>query len=154
MFCDKQNNQTDIINGLQIDEPNIFIPWDINENGFVDIFENHNVVRNIEKYCGIKSVTVFGEINCNIIVKFGKTIREFGISRDYHEGYIFEDDFLNKSFKNFQTALEKTFGKPTKARKGTDGFVNYVWEIDKTVEIQHYVMDRFGLAEYLYITHI
>ena len=151
MFYRKQYNQAEILKGLQIDEPEIFIPWDINEDNFVDMFKNHNLARNIERYCGVKSITVFGEINCNIVAEFDKTIRKFSISRNYPEGYVFEEDYLIKSFDAFQTALERQFGKPTNRKKTEINFESCEWDIGNKIKIYHYVMDRFGLAEYLFI---
>ena len=162
MFYRKQNNQTDILKGLQIDEPKIFIPWNIDENDFVNMFKNYTVARNIERYCGVKNITVFGEINCNIVAGFDKTICKFSISRDHCEednslkdkSIKTPEDFkiyLEKSFKNFQIALEKSFGKPSKRIKSLDSFESCEWNIGNKIKIYHYVMDRFGLVEYLHI---
>ena len=154
MFYRKSNNPKDILKGLQIDDPKILIPWDINEDDFVDMFKNHNVARNSEKYCGIKNITVFGEINCNIVVEFDKTICKFSVSRNYPERYVFEDDYLIKSFNAFQIAIEKAFGKPTKKSKDETNFKNCEWDIGNKIKIYHFVMDRFGLGEYLRIEKI
>ena len=151
--------------GIQIDNPKVFIPWDISEMDFVELFKCHGIDFVVEKNYYVKNVTLFGENHCNIGVTFEKTIRKIGISRDNcEEDNSLKDKliktpegckiYLEKSFKSFQIALEKEFGKPTKRSKNETGFDECEWDIGKKIKIYHYVMDRFGLAEYLWIERI
>lgn len=149
MFCHKRNNRIDILKGLQIDEPMIFIPWDMDENTFIDKFKGHGASLVVEKYYFVKGVTVLGESHCNIGVYFDKTIRKVGISRDNYEGY---NDYIN-SFAAFQAVLIKAFGKPSRRERVLNDFEDCEWKISDNITIRHYVMDRFGLEEHLYIEH-
>ncbi len=149
MFYHKNNNQTDILKGLQIDEPMIFLPWDIDENGFIDMFKNHNMSLVVEKYYFVRDVTIFDNSHCNIGVTFDKMIRKVGISRNNYEGY----DAYVKSFAEFQIALIREFGQPNKLEKALNDFESCEWRISDSIKIYHYVMDRFGLEEHLYIEH-
>lgn len=150
MFYHKCNDRTDILKGLQIDEPKIFIPWDIDEKTFAELFKNHGVSMVAEKYYFVKGVTVLGERNCNIGAYFDKTLRKVGISRDNYAGY---KDYI-ESFKTFQNALIREFGQPNKCERTLNDFEDSEWRVSKNIKIYHYVMDRFGLEEYLYIEYI
>ena len=59
-------------------------------------------------------------------------------------------DDQQKSFDEFQKHFEQIFGQATKVTKGSDGFNNYEWLLDK-VQIIHLVYDRFGLEEHMRI---
>lgn len=146
----KHNNRTDILKGLLIDTPKIFIPWDIDEKTFADEFKSHGVSQVAEKYYFVRGVTVLGESNCNIGVYFDKTLRKIGISRDNYAGY---EDYI-KSFKIFQTVLIREFGQPNKRERSLNDFEDCEWKISDNIKIYHYVMDRFGLEEHLYIEHL
>ena len=165
-MCYQNNcNAEKLLLGIQIDKPEVFIPWDISEIDFVELFKCYSIDFVVEKNYFVKNVTVFGENHCNIGVTFEKTIRKVGISRDNCEednslkdkSIKTPEDFktyLEKSFKSFQFALEKEFGKPSKREKVLDEFESCEWDIDNKVKIYHYVMDRFGLAEYLWIERV
>ena len=149
MLYHKHSNRTDILKGLQIDEPMIFLPWNIDEKGFIAMFENHNMSLVVEKQFFVRGVTIFGESRCNIGVTFDRTIRKVGISRDNYGGY----NSYVKSFAEFQSALVKAFGQPNMREIVLDDFESCEWEISDSIKIYHYVMDRFGLEEHLYIEH-
>ena len=164
MFYHKSNKDI-LLQGVQFDEPKVFIPWNISEDKFMNVFPNCNVKRIVnENYYFVKEVTIFGESPCNIVVAFEKTMRKINISRDICEednslkdkSIKTPEDFhayLKKSFGIFQTALESAFGKPTKREESTTApnFESCEWDIGNKIKIYHYVMDRFGLAEYLFI---
>jgi hypothetical protein len=161
MFYHKNANETDITKGLQIDEPMIFMPWDMHKRGFIRMFKDHNVSCIVKNNYFVKDVTIFGEKHCNIGVEFDKTIRKIGISRVYYDGtswitngYMKNNQYdYFRSFKDFQTAIIKKFGEPTTKTKNHDGFENCVWYVGDKIKISLYIMDRFGLAEYFYIEY-
>ena len=150
MFYHKRNDRTDILKGIKIDEPKIFIPWDIDEQTFADKFKSNSVSLVAEKYYSVKGVTILGESNCNIGVYFDNKLRKVGISRDNYAGY---DDYI-KSFKSFQAILIRGFGQPTKCERTLNDFEDCEWKISDSIKIYHYVMDRFGLEEHLYIERV
>lgn len=65
---------------------------------------------------------------------------------------FFRTDYSNqqKSFDDFQSHFEKSFGKPTSSTKGNEGFNNYEWNFNE-VQIVHFVFDRFGPEEHMRI---
>lgn len=158
MFYHKQNSQANILKGLQIDEPMIFVPWDIDENVFSDMFKDHSISLVVENNYLVKDVTILGESHCNIGVQFDNIVSEVSISRDdygeYHPDYMKSSEALKialmRSFMSFQTALIREFGQPNK-REILDTFESFEWHIYSNIKIYHYIMDRFGLAEYLRI---
>ena len=162
MFYHKHNNRTNILNGIHIDEPMIFVPWGIDESGFTHMFSNHNISIVVGKNYFVKDVTIFGEQHCNIGVTFDKTMYSLGISRDNCENDNSLKDksiktlgdfqaYLKKSFEDFQVALEISFGTPDKRAKIMGDFESCEWDIGERIKIHHYIADRFGLAEYLFI---
>ena len=156
MCCiSENNNQIEIQKGIYFDNPKFFLAWDTDENSFNNMFKNHHVSKVVEKYYGINDVTVFLEPHCNIGVKFDKAIHEIGIARDkaYFSKKKKYDEMVKISFCEFQVALKKAFGAPTTAQK-RDGLEEFWWLFENGVRIHHYLMNRFGLAEYLYIENL
>jgi hypothetical protein len=143
------SNRANLIKGLQFDKPLVFLPWNVDKNGFIDMFKSHYTSPVGEDGYFIKDVTVLGVCHCNIGVGFKNKnkIYKIGISREEYTD-------LNKSFDDFQATFIKHFGKPRKRKKVPSVIKSYEWDICGKVEIHHYIMDRFGLAEYLYIEHI
>ena len=102
MFYDKKT----IFDGVQIDNPMIFMPWDMNQESFINMFQNHGVSPVGEKGYFVKNVSIFGESDCNIGVGFDDTMRDVGIARSNYEEY--HPDFM-KSGKAVKTALIRSY---------------------------------------------
>jgi len=141
---DEQNAREELLSGVQIEEPSVFLNWDIKEDVFVEKFVNADNFREHGYFVG--NIIFLGQ-HCNMGVSFSGTVDKISFGRDDYSG----EDGLIKSFHTFQTALEKAFGSPTKRKPVLDHFESCVWDISDEIKIRHYVMDRFGLAEYLYI---
>jgi len=72
-------------------------------------------------------------------------------------GGLFELEFycdscpdLPTSYEEFQRHLEKTFGPPTLTSPGSEGYLSHTWVLPG-VQIDHYVQEHFGPAEYVRI---
>jgi hypothetical protein len=144
MFCHKNNNQTSIIKGLQIDEPRIFVPWDTSEKDVATHFQNYTLSCVTDSYYIINDVRLFENLICNIGLHFDNVLKRIEFFRnDYSD--------LHKSYNDFQIIFESKFGKPSKQSSDPTDFENCEWDIGNKIKIYHYVMDRFGLAEYLFI---
>ena len=140
------NKQDDILKGLQFDSPSVFIPWDTTENDVEELFHYHDLRRVTEGYYAIKNARLFNNLICNIGLHFSITLKTIEFFRgDIHN--------LNESFYDFQMIFEKRFGKPTR-RKQTSDFESFEWNIGNKIKINHYVLDRFGLTEYLSIENV
>ena len=147
MLLHTNDRKKDVFYGLKINRPMVFIPWDIKENEFIEMFKNHNIRKVVEKNYFIEDVDFLNEKNCNMGVAFKETLYEISFSRQNYNGY----DGLIKSFENFQISLEKAYGKPNKRKEVLINFESCEWNINKKIKIFHYVIDRFGLEEHLCI---
>jgi hypothetical protein len=147
MFYRKGDDLTGLLSGLHIDDPDLFIPWDINSKDIESCFQNDFLSQVADDYFVMRNVKLFGTLLCNIGLHFTNKLKKIE---------IFRDDYTDiyKSFDGFQTVLEKTFGKPIKRKKVPSVIISYEWDICSTVKIHHYIMDRFGLGEYLYIERV
>ena len=146
MSFHKHNSQIDILKGLQIDEPNVFVPWDKNVKDVEERFPKNLLIHITDGYYTIKDVTLFDILTCNIGLHYdhGNMLKRIEFFRNDYDDLI-------KSYKDFQIVFENKFGKPIKRKKVLNHFESCEWDIEGKVKIHHYVMDRFGLAEYLYI---
>jgi len=50
MYYHKSKKQTDILKGIQLDEPAIFLPWAIKEKDFIELLQDREVSIVAEKY--------------------------------------------------------------------------------------------------------
>ena len=147
MFYQKQNNQATILSGLQIDAPMIFVPWDMTVKDVDGYFINHSLSRVTDNYYTIKDVKLFDTLICNIGFHFDDTLKRIEFFRDDYSD-------LQKSYDDFQVVFESKFGKPSKRSISSTNFEDCEWDIANKIKIYHYIMDRFGLAEYLFIEWI
>jgi hypothetical protein len=138
--------EIDITKGFQIDNPKIFIPWDIDENTLTDLFKDNQLKRVTNGYY-TTSCTSLGDLTC--LIGFHFQPQSKGILNELE---FFRSNYDNQqnSFDEFQTSFVKAFGQPTYTKKGDEGFNNYVWQFGK-IQIVHYVFDRFGPEEYMRI---
>ena len=146
----------DIQKGIILGDPPIFLPWDIDETHFVDLFKDYEISFVTQKGCDDKyycvaDIPVFGETHCNIGVKFEKNICAIDVSRRNLTGEY--DDYV-KSFSSFQNALIREFGQPNKTKKDCETKFNYCeWNMGG-IRIYHTVMNRFGLTECLRLERV
>lgn len=142
------NNKIEInlTKGFQINKPNIFIPWDIDENTLMDLFKDNQLKRVTNGYY-TTNCTSLDNLACLIGFHFQPQSKG-----KLNELEFFRSNYDNqqKSFDEFQTSFVKAFGQPTYTKKGDEGFNNYVWQFGK-IQIVHYVFDRFGPEEHMRI---
>lgn len=135
--------------GFKIDEPDIFIPWKIDEQSLTQRLNEHDLKHVTAGYYTISCKTLNGLI---CILGFHFEPRKNGF---FNELEFFRTDYSNqeKSFNDFQTHFESEFGKPSLESDGDEGFKNYLWNLGN-VQIVHYVFDRFGPEEHMRIKKI
>ena len=139
----------DITEGFKLDEPNVFVPWEIDENGISTLLEEHKIHKVTEHYYTLES-KCFDGLECTIGFYFnkeGNKINKIGFFRQNYKGS------LEDSFKDFQFYLEKSFGPP-QGINNDEKFPRYSWQFNKDILIFHYVYDRFGPEENVYITRL
>src|SRR4030095_4599850 len=136
----------DITKGFQLDTPDIFVPWDIDERALDDLFKEHSL-RQVTAGYYTTSCTSLNGLNCMLGFHFNPR----------HDGYLaglefFRKDYgdKQKSFDDFQRHFEIAFGPPQSITRGDEGFDQFEWKIND-VQIVHYMFDRFGLEEHMRI---
>lgn len=130
--------------GFKINEPDVFIPWNIKEKALSRKLKKYGLRKVGSGYYTIACEPLIG-LRCMLGFHFELT--KNGIL-EYLEFFRKDYSDIKKSFENFQFHFEKTFGKPTSERDGDEGYKNYEWDLD-TVQISHYVYDRFGPEEHM-----
>ena len=132
--------------GFKIDEPDTFIPWDIDELTLTQKLNGHDFKHVTTGYYTTQCKSLNG-LSCMLGFHFEP--RKNGILNELE---FFRTDYSDqeKSFNDFQSHFEKEFGKPTLESNGNEGFKNYTWIFD-SVKIVHYVFDRFGPEEHMRI---
>ena len=143
MSFHNRSHQSEIVYGLKIDDPLVFIPWEADSNSVKSIFHNEPLLHITEDYYVIKGVRLFGTLKCNIGFHFNNTLRRIELFRESYEN-------LYESFRDFQIRLEFQFGQPNKREKTFNDFEDCTWLIQGKIEIHHYIIDRFGFEEHLY----
>ena len=136
----------DIDKGFQIDRPNIFVPWDIDEKTLKDLFKGQELKHVTIGYYTI-NCTSLDSLNCMIGFHFDPRLN--GRLNEL-EFFRMNYDNQQKSFEEFQNAFTNSFGQPSSTTKGNEGFNNYVWRLNN-VQIVHFVFDRFGPEEHMRI---
>lgn len=162
--------------GFQIDEPNVFIPWDIDENGLTILFEKYDLKKICDGYYCVSCKSLGGlnhELGFHFVPKrddkkekefedyiksIGTNIRKIGTAYDPHKvGKLWELEFfrkaypdLRKSFDEFQCFFEKAFGQPSNSKNCENGFCYHEWRF-RGIRVFHHVLDRFGPEEHLRI---
>jgi len=162
--------------GFQIDEPDVFVPWGIEEEGLVNLLGNYGLKKFKKGYYTL-SCKFLGGLSCELGFHFetkededkikefesyrksiGKILKKHELTyKPARQGTLKELEFfrlsypnLKESFEEFQFYFEKEFGKPKESKPDQNGFMNHVWRFE-SVSIYHYVIDRFGPEEQMRI---
>lgn len=135
--------------GIQIDEPGIFVPWEISAENLVALFKGKHLKPVTEGYYVIKC-TLFKGLNCMIGFHF-----EPGLNGHISEFEFFRTNYDDQqsSFNEFQKYFVQEFGEPSNTTMGNEGFNNYEWILDN-IKITHLVYDRFGPEEHMRIKNM
>lgn len=130
--------------GLVLDRPAVTIPWTIDERKLEEVFGD--AIRQVTDGYWVAGVTVFGGLECRLGFHFSTADGRLAYLEFFRASY----DDQQLSYEEFQRHFEGAFGMPTHRRRGSEGLDDCLWELD-TVEILHYVIDRFGPEEHMEI---
>ena len=136
----------DIDKGFQLEEPAVFIPWEVTEQGLVDLLSTHGLRKVTRGYFTITCRSLSGmahELGFHFTPRGGDFL---------HELEFFRRSYADQkgSYDEFQEHFELHFGRPTSTNPGTEGFPTHTWNL-KRVEIVHFIFDRFGPEEHMRI---
>jgi hypothetical protein len=132
----------DLSKGFQIEEPNVFVPWDITETQLQKCFEGSQLRRVTDAYFTTHCTSLSGlshELGFHFYPRHDGRLAEFEFFRNACPD-------LATSYQAFQRHLEKTFGLPTLTSPGSEGYLSHTWTLPG-VEIVHFVQEHFGPAE-------
>jgi len=129
--------------GFQIEEPNVFVPWNTTEAQFQQTFDRLHLRHMRHGYYTTRCVSLSGLALDLMFVFYPKGLGELRF-------YISSQPSLEASYRVFQQHLEGTFGPPTLSSPGSEGFLSHTW-VFHGAEILHYVSEHFGPTEYVII---
>ena len=136
----------DLRSGFQIETPNAFVPWGIQETELQALLGDHGLKHVTQGYYTLSCVSLGGlshKLGFHFYPRTGGRLNELEFFRSSYENQ-------KASFDEFQTHFEMSFGKPTNEKPGGEGFPSYAWNLHGA-QIVHYVMDRFGPEEHMRI---
>ncbi len=139
----------EISKGFKIDKPDIFVDWNIHENDLQKLFFDFDLKKVTTGYFTADCKSLNGLV-CKIGFHFEP--RKNGVLKELE---FFRIDYKDqkKSFTEFQTYFENSFGKPDKKTPENEGFSNYEWNLNG-IQIVHFVFDRFGPEEHMRIKKV
>ena len=143
----------DIRSGYKIDNPDIFIPWEISQSHFEALLKGHPFKKVTSNYYTIECTSLGGlnhMLGFHFELKKGSNLCHLKLLEFFRKAY---PDY-EESFIEFQKYFTNKFGNPTREYPiNAEGFPAYEWSISY-IQIHHYIMDRFGLEERLFIKNV
>lgn len=134
----------DLTKGFQIEEPNVFVPWETPETQFQQGFKGLHLRQVTDGYF---------TTHCTSLSGLSHELGFHFYPRHTGNGRLLEFEFYGRSFadlaasyQGFQQHLERTFGPPTSTAPGTGGYVSQTWNFPGA-DIVHFVHERFGPEE-------
>ena len=133
-----------ISQGFQIEQPKVFVPWQINEKLLVDLFSAYNLRKVTNGHYSLSCVSL-GRLHHELGLHFHP--RANGVLMEM-EFYLKSPRSLTQSFKMLQRSFEATFGAPTIAKRVRRSYRenSYTWEL-KGVRIEHHLRERIWDAD-------
>jgi hypothetical protein len=135
----------DLSKGFQIEDPNVFVPWDTLESQFHNGFDGLHLRLVTDGYFTTHCTSLEG-LSHELGFRF----------YPWNKGGLVEFEFfldsldLAASYREFQHHLEATFGQPTITERGSEGYPSHTWRFSGA-EVVHFVQEHFGPAEYVRI---
>jgi len=134
----------DISKGFQIEQPPVFVPWNIHEKELLDLFPEHALRYITHGYYTTSCISLGGlshELGFHFHPRDGGVLIEFEFFRRTYPDQA-------ASYAEFQRHLESTFGAPTVSAPGSEGLPSCTWRLPGA-ELVHFIYDRFGPEEHV-----
>ena len=133
----------DVSAGYSIEQPDVLVPWCIKESELLALLPSSP--RHVTTgYYTLPCESLGGlrhDIGFHFEPRSNGRLREFELFRRSYPD-------LDQSFREFQRHLELTLGPPTTTVEGDAAFPHVTWRLG-SVEVVHYVLDRFGPEEHV-----
>jgi len=136
----------DLSKGFQIEQPDVFVPWNITEDRFQEAFRSLDLRRVTDGYLVAHCTSLGGlshELGFHFYPRGSGRLSEL-------EFFCVSNIDLSVSYQQLQRHLENTFGPATVTAPGQDGYLSHTWSF-AGAEIVHFVQERFGPEEHVRI---
>ena len=137
----------DLRDGLQMQEPAVFVPWTATVAGLQQLLGVHGLHHVTSGYYVLSDCVPIVGLRCKLgfhfIPRGGDRLHELEFFRHSYEDQA-------QSFREFQQHFESAFGPPTTTRRGEEGYPTHEWALPGA-RIIHLVQERFGLEEHVRI---
>jgi hypothetical protein len=144
--------QRDVALGVQLEMPALWIPWDVSVRDFLKLFTDNkqSVPRLVASGYYVARCHILHGLNTQVGFHF-EPANDGG---RFNELELFDngENDIEKSYRVFHERLVYLFGEPTKRTGGTFSvsMPTCEWRLG-SVNILHYVTDRFGPEEHVRI---
>lgn len=143
--------------GLKIDEPSLFIPWELTESELLDLLSGYEYKKIADHYYVSEAILFDKQFRGSLGFHFDQGGRLTTLELRYADSDYSDDEKVRCSFEKTQKILEGYLGRPSILASIRCFFRNigkkdkeYIWNY-KRIRIQHELFDRFGLEERLAI---
>ena len=154
------NRQWDLSVGFQVEEPQVFIPWDITTTDFLTLAHHRHLdrLKRITEHYYVLSCTILDGLQINLGFHFRGGEGKPEAPGHLEELEIFRDTTpdLQASYREFQAHLTRAFGRPTttKTESMQTPLPTVYWTVEGSniyqyVLVRHYILDRYGPEEHV-----
>lgn len=134
-----------IARGFQLDEPHVFLAWGLTEEELQALMgaDLHRVTTGYYTASCMSLGGLRHKLGFHFKPRAKGTLQKLE---------FFQTSYVNykTSFEEFQGHFEKIFGLPSNIYSGDGGMPSYEWKFPG-VTISHFLLDRFGLEQHLWI---
>src|SRR5207249_6586787 len=142
--------RSEIAQGIQLEAPHLWIPWDMTMAEFIQVFADHTQAA--PRLVSPGDYVARCQLLRGLVAQVGFHFEPSDTAGRLNELELFDNGErdIEQSYRLFHERLVRVFGEPSKHRTGALGtwMPDCQWRIG-SVTIVHYVMDRFGPREHL-----
>ena len=138
--------------GLTFEKPEIFLPWNLRKEDFLEMVGSADIIKEGEKYCTLNITLYDIPYISRAIVEFEHAEDRLSTIKLFDQRGYPEDDTV-KHFYEIQSVLRKFFGRPGRNilhEKFMDIEREYKWKF-QNITIIHRLWDHFGMQEDFHI---
>ena len=135
-----------ISEGFRIEDPDVFVPWGIDENKLIDLLPRASLRKVTDGYYVIPCTSLGG-----LRHTLGFHFRPSQDGRLWELEFFLEQSLSSRTYREWQQHLERAFGKSDTNVPADFGFERHEWHIG-SIEVIHTVVDRFTEEEHVRIS--
>ena len=154
------NHQWDLSIGFQVEEPQVFIPWDITTTDFLTLVNRRHLgqLKRVTERYYVLPCTILDGLQINLGFHFREGEGKPEVPGRLKELEVFRDatPALQASYQEFQAHLTRVLGRPTaiKTEPNQTPLPMVYWKFEgsdvyKYILVRHYILDRYGPEEHV-----